>query len=249
LHGRPDEGRRAGGEAVHGYGKTGGSRVMNTAAAIRSRREGRRLHPLAIRLMHWTNAVAMLVMITSGWGIYNDDVIIRGLHFSQFLRLGDWAAWSVNWHFAGMWLLAINGLLYLGYGVVTGRLRERLLPIRPGELIQTVRDTLHLRIAHEDLTTYNAVQKLLYIVVMLAGISQVVTGLAIWKPVQFSGLVSVLGGFQSARIIHFLGMAIIVGFLIVHVLLSLLVPRTLWAMLAGGPRVAASGHGGTAGRS
>ena len=151
---------------------------------------GRRLHPLPVRIMHWINAVAMLVMITSGWGIYDDDVIIRGLHFSGFWRLGDWAAWSLNWHFAGMWLLAINGLIYLVYGFVTGRLRERLLPIRPAELVQTVVDTLHFKIAHEDLTVYNAVQKLLYIVVILAGISQVVTGLAIWKPIQFSGLVS-----------------------------------------------------------
>ena len=193
--------------------------------------------------MHWTNAVAMLVMITSGWGIYNDDVIIRGLHFASSLRLGDWAAWSVNWHFAGMWLLAINGLAYLIYGLVSGRLRERMLPIRISEIVQTVRDTLHLKISHEDLTVYNAVQKVLYIVVILTGISQVITGLAIWKPVQFSGLVSLMGGFQAARILHFAGMVVIVGFLVVHVLLSLLVPKTLWAMLTGGPRVGPSGHG------
>ena len=216
---------------------------MRRAKALLSSRNGRRLHPLAIRIMHWINAGAMLVMITSGWGIYDDDVIIKGLHFGQSLRLGDWAAWSLNWHFAGMWILTINGLCYLAYGIVTGRLRERLLPIRLSDFIQTVRDTLHFRIEHADLTNYNAVQKLLYIVVIVAGISQVVTGLAIWKPVQFSGLVSMLGGFQSARVIHFLGMAVIVGFLIVHVLLSLLVPQTLWAMLAGGPRVGPSGHG------
>ena len=136
-----------------------------------------------------------------------------------------------------MWLVALNGLVYLAYGGATGRFRERLLPIRPRDLVRTVRDTLQLRIEHEDLTTYNAVQKLLYFIVIAAGVSQVVTGLAIWKPVQLSPLVSLLGGFQSARIIHFIGMSVIVGFLLVHVLLSLLVPRTLWAMLAGGPRL------------
>ena len=214
---------------------------MEQSTARPTRRNGRPLHPWSIRVMHWTNAVAMLVMITSGWGIYDDDVIIKGFHFSRSVRLGEWAAWSLNWHFAGMWLLAINGLFYLTYGVVTGRLRERMLPIRVTDLIQTIRDTLRFKIAHEDLTTYNAVQKLLYIVVILAGISQVVTGLA--KPVQFSGLVSALGGFQWARIIHFAGMAVIVGFLAVHVLLALLVPQTLWAMLTGGPRVGPSGHG------
>ncbi len=200
---------------------------------------GRRLHPWPVRIMHWLNAAAMLVMITSGWGIYNDDVIIRGLHFNHALRLGDWAAWSLNWHFAGMWLLVINGLFYLGYGFATGRLRERLLPIRLQDVIHTVRDTLHLKIAHEDLTVYNAVQKLLYIVAILAGVAQVVTGLAIWKPVQFSGLVALLGGFQSARVLHFAGMAVLFGFLVVHVALALLVPRTLWAMLSGGPRLRA----------
>ena len=200
-------------------------------------RVGRRLHPVPVRIMHWINAVAMIVMITSGWGIYDDDVIVGGLHFSHAFRLGGWAAESLQWHFAGMWFLVLNGVAYLVYGVATGRLRERLLPIRWRDLAQTVRDTLHFHIAHEDLTVYNAVQKLLYIVVILAGITQVVTGLAIWKPVQFSGLVSLLGGFQGARTLHFLGMGVIVGFLAVHVALALLVPRTLLAMLTGGPRL------------
>jgi thiosulfate reductase cytochrome b subunit len=198
---------------------------------------GPRLHPLAVRIMHWANAVAMLIMILSGWGIYDDFVVIRGLHFAPYMRLGDWAAPSLQWHFAGMWLLVLNGLAYLLYGVVTDRLRERLLPIRIDELFQTVRDTLHFKIEHHDLTVYNAVQKLLYIIVVLAGISQVVTGLCIWKPIQFSFAVALLGGFQAARIEHFVGMSVIVGFLVVHVALSLLVPRTLWAMLSGGPRL------------
>ena len=198
---------------------------------------GRRLHPLPVRIMHWTNAAVMLVMITSGWGIYDDYVVINGLHFSHSLRLGSWAAQSLLWHFAGMWLLVANGLAYLTYGAITGRLRDRLLPIRIRDVMKTVREALRFHIDHSDLTIYNAVQKVLYIVVILAGVSQVITGLAIWKPVQFSGLVGLLGGFQAARLIHFLGMAVIVGFLAVHVALSLLVPKTLWAMLFGGPRL------------
>ena len=198
---------------------------------------GRRLHPVPVRIMHWTNAVVMIAMILSGWGIYDDDVIINGLHFSPALRLGSWAAQSLLWHFAAMWLLVLNGLAYLAYGFVTGRLRERLLPIRIRDVIRTVRDTLHFRVDHSDLTTYNAVQKILYIVAILAGVSQVVTGLAIWKPVQFSGLVALLGGFQGARLVHFLGMSALVGFLAIHVALSLLVPSTLWSMLTGGPRL------------
>jgi thiosulfate reductase cytochrome b subunit len=217
------------------------SHAMHAASEIPAPplRTGRRLHPWPIRVMHWINAVVMVVMITSGWGIYDDDVIIRGFHFSQTWRLGEWAAWSLNWHFAGMWFLTINGLIYLIYGFSTGRLGEKLLPIRPTEILQTVVDTLHFKIAHEDLTVYNAVQKLLYIIVIVAGVSQVITGLAIWKPIQFSGLVALLGGFQTARVLHFAGMAVIVGFLVVHVALALLVPKTLWAMVAGGPRLPA----------
>ena len=201
----------------------------------------RRLHPWPVRVMHWTNALAMVVMIGSGWGIHNDSVIFSALHFGKPFRIGNWAAESLQWHFAGMWLLVLNGGAYLLYGVLTGRLRERLLPIRLRDLMQTVRDTLRLHVAHQDLTTYNAVQKLLYIIVILAGVAQVVSGLAIWKPVQFSELTALLGGFQGARLVHFAGMAVIVGFLLVHVALSLLVPQTLWAMLTGGPRLPARG--------
>ena len=200
-----------------------------------------RLHPLAVRIMHWTNAIAMIIMITSGWGIYDDFVIINGLHFPQAVRLGSWAVPSLLWHFAGMWLLAVNGLAYLVYGIATGRFKRRLLPIHFSDLVATLRDTLRLHIDHDDLTVYNAVQKLLYLVVILAGISQVLTGLFIWKPVQFSAGVALLGGFQALRLEHFFGMCVIVGFLIVHIALSILVPSTLWAMLTGGPRVAAEG--------
>lgn len=201
------------------------------------RHAGRRLHPWPVRVMHWTNATAMVVLIGSGWGIYDDSVIVHGLYFPKGIRVGSWAAESLLWHLAAMWLLALNGTAYLAYGVITGRLRERLLPIRWGDIVLTVRDTLRLKLAHEDLTTYNAVQKILYVVAILAGVSQVASGLAIWKPVQLSGLVALLGGFQGARVVHFAGMAILVGFLAVHVALSLLVPQTLRAMLTGGPRV------------
>ncbi len=198
--------------------------------------KGRRLHPWPVRTMHWLNVLAMLIMIPSGWGIYNDSVIFGWLHFPHALRLGSWAAESLLWHFAGMWLLMLNGAIYLTYGFATGRFREKLWPIRIGEIVHTVRETLRFHLAHEDLTVYNAVQKVLYIVVILAGIAQVVTGMAIWKPIQFSGLVSLLGGFQTARFLHFCGMAVIVGFVVVHVALAVLVPRTLLAMLTGGPR-------------
>ena len=208
-----------------------------TAAVAGSVPRERPLHPWPVRVMHFVNAVAMLVLIGSGWGIYNDDVIVSWLKFPEWAKLGHWAQDSLLWHFAAMWFLAVNGLLYLIYGVATGRLRRRMLPIRVRDLLRTINETLHFHIDHSDLTKYNAVQKLLYIVVIVAGVMQVVSGLAIWKRVQFGWITELLGGFQSARVVHFLGMGVIVGFLVVHVLLALLVPQTIWAMLTGGPKV------------
>jgi len=197
----------------------------------------RRLHPLPLRIMHWINAIAMLIMISSGWKIYNDDVILGSLHFPDALTLGHWAQHGLQWHFFGMWILALNGIAYVTYGLVTGRFRRMLFPIRWREFIKDVSDALHFRLAHDDPTHYNAVQRLLYIGILLVGVLIVTTGLVLWKPIQFSELTALLGGFQTVRIIHFLCMSAIVLFLIVHVTLALLVPRTLVAMVTGGPAV------------
>jgi thiosulfate reductase cytochrome b subunit len=197
----------------------------------------RRLHPLPLRVMHWVNAVAMLIMISSGWKIYNDDVILGWLHFPEALTLGHWAQHGLQWHFFGMWILALNGIAYVTYGLVTGRFRRMLFPIRWRELLKDVYDAVHFRLAHDDPTHYNAVQRLLYVGILLVGVLIVTTGLVLWKPIQFSELTALLGGFQTVRIIHFLCMSAIVLFLIVHVTLALLVPRTLVAMVTGGPAV------------
>jgi thiosulfate reductase cytochrome b subunit len=196
------------------------------------------MHPLPLRIMHWVNAVAMIIMIMSGWKIYNDEVIFGFLHFPEAITLGKWAQHGLQWHFFGMWVLVLNGLAYLSYGVLTGRFRRLLLPIRLREVIHEMLAAITLRLKHADLTRYNAVQKLLYAGVIVIIILQVVTGLAIWKPIQFSGLVALFGGFQGARLVHFLGMAAICLFFLVHVSLALLVPKTILAMLTGGPRVA-----------
>jgi thiosulfate reductase cytochrome b subunit len=210
---------------------------MTSTSLIAVARPARRLHPLALRVMHWINALAMIVMILSGWAIYNDEVIFGWLHFPTWMTLGDGPEGALQWHFLAMWLLGLNGLAYLAYGFATGRFRRMLLPIRVGEVLAEVRSALALRLNHEDLTRYNAVQRVLYIGVILIGIVQVLSGLVVWKPVQFSELAVLFGSFQGARIVHFLGMAAIVGFLLVHVALALIVPKTLVAMLTGGPFV------------
>jgi thiosulfate reductase cytochrome b subunit len=199
-----------------------------------------RMHPGVLRLMHWTNAVAMIVMILSGWKIYNDDVLFGILHFPDDIVLGIWAQHALQWHFLGMWILGINGLAYLAYGLASGRFRRLLLPLSPRQVLQQVIDALRFRLQHADLVNYNAVQKTLYIGIILVGILQVISGVAIWKPVQFSWLIALFYGFQGARLVHFIGMSVIVLFLLVHVTLALLVPKTLIAMLTGGPRIGAS---------
>jgi thiosulfate reductase cytochrome b subunit len=195
----------------------------------------RKLHPLPIRIMHWINAAAMFIMIGSGWKIYNDEVIFGWLHFPDYLTLGRWAQHGLQWHFFGMWVLVLNGLAYISYGLATGRFRNMLLPICWHELIATLKDALRLRLSHVDPTRYNTVQKLLYIGVLCVGILTVISGLAIWKPIQFSELLSLFGSFQNARLVHFLCMAAIVLFICVHLTLALLVPHTLVAMITGGP--------------
>jgi thiosulfate reductase cytochrome b subunit len=185
--------------------------------------------------MHWINAAAIFIMIGSGWRIYNDDVLFGWLHFPDFLVIGKWAQYGLQWHFFGMWVVVLNGVAYLTYGISTGRFRQKLFPLSPIEVLATLGEALHLRLKHEDLTVYNAVQKILYLGVILVGILIVITGLCLWKPVQFSEAASLFGNFQTIRFIHFLCMAAIVAFVAVHVTLALLVPQSLLAMITGGP--------------
>jgi thiosulfate reductase cytochrome b subunit len=196
-----------------------------------------RLHPLAIRVMHWINALTMIVLIMSGWAIYNDEVIFGWLHFPSWMTMGGGPEGALQWHFLAMWILVANGIAYLAYGFSTGRFRRKLLPIRIAEIIAEIRRALALNLAHDDLTHYNAVQRVLYVGIILVVILQVISGLVIWKPVQFSELAILFYDFQGARLVHFLGMVAIVGFLILHVALALIVPKTLVAMITGGPDV------------
>jgi thiosulfate reductase cytochrome b subunit len=197
----------------------------------------RRLHPLPVRIMHWTNVVAVFIMIGSGWKIYDDDVIFGWLHFPDVVTIGKWAQHGLQWHFFGMWIFVFNGLAYLAYGIATGRFRQKLFPISVRDVLTTVGEALRFRLQHDDLTHYNAVQKVLYLGIILIGILTVISGLALWKPVQFSELAALFGSFQTIRLVHFLCMSAIVLFLIVHVTLALLVPRSLFAMVSGGPVV------------
>ena len=201
------------------------------------------VHPLTVRITHWLNALAMVIMIMSGWRIYNSDPILP-FSFPVWLTLGgsyagsvdihneDGLAGALQWHFAGMWLLAINGIIYLAYGILSGHFRRAFFPVGPTAVLRDALAALQFRLPHR-LGAYNAVQKTLYLGVLTAGVIMVLSGLAIWKPGQFQELTWLFGGFDVARVIHFLGMAAIVAFLIVHVALVVIVPKTLPPMITG----------------
>jgi len=203
-----------------------------TAETIDTMPENAIIHPRWVRICHWVNALAVLVMIGSGWQIYNASPLFS-FAFPGGITLGGWLAGALLWHFAGMWVFVLNGIIYVTLGIITGRFRRKLLPIRPAEVISDIWAALSFKLAHDDLSHYNAVQKLLYSGVILAGIVIVLSGLSIWKPVQFQELTTLFGGYDTARYVHFFAMAAIVGFLVVHIALALIVPKSLRAMITG----------------
>ena len=190
------------------------------------------IHPLWVRLTHWVNALAMAVMIGSGWEIYNASPLFPFV-FPSGITLGGWLAGALLWHFAAMWVLAVNGLVYLVLGIVTGRFRRMLIPIRPGAVLADAKAALTGNLTYNDLSVYNAVQKLLYLGVILVGIVIVLSGLVIWKPVQLQELTALFGGYDTARYVHFFAMAAILAFVVLHVAMSFLVPKALRAMITG----------------
>lgn len=207
---------------------------MSAESAIGGRQvaAGEIIHPAWVRVCHWINALAILVMIGSGWQIYDASPLF-GFEFSKRIALGNWLGGALLWHFAAMWLLVINGIVYVTLGLATGRFRRKLLPIYPSQVIADAKAALTFKLSHEDISHYNAVQKVLYSGVILCGIVIVASGLSIWKPVQFQELTALFGGYDFARYVHFFAMAAIVGFLVVHVALALIVPKSLRAMVSG----------------
>jgi thiosulfate reductase cytochrome b subunit len=193
---------------------------------------GKIIQPAWVRTLHWINAIAMILMITSGWQIYNASPLFDFV-FPASITLGGWLGGALLWHFAAMWLLMVNGLVYLTLGFATGRFRRKLLPISAGGVVGDARAALTGRLSHADLSTYNQVQKLLYAGIIVVGVVIVLSGLSIWKPVQLQWLTAIFGGYDFARYVHFAAMASIVGFLIVHVILAVLVPKSLRAMIVG----------------
>jgi thiosulfate reductase cytochrome b subunit len=193
------------------------------------------VHPLVVRITHWVNVIAVLTMVMSGWQIYNASPLFR-FGFPDVLTLGGWLAGALQWHFAAMWLLVLNGILYVGYGIVSGHFRRKLLPLSPRAVVRDVYAAVRGRLAHQDLSVYNAAQRAAYLALIAALIVLVLSGLAIWKPVQLYWLAAPMGDYEGARLLHFFAMAAVVFIVLVHVVMVVLVPRTFPSMITGRAR-------------
>ena len=191
-------------------------------------------HPGWLRLTHWINAVAALAMVFSGWRIYNASPIFA-FTFPESLSMGGWLGGALQWHFAAMWLLFFNGLMYLLLNIISGRLRSKFFPLSIRGCFADIAAALRGQLAHDDLNHYNSVQKFAYLFVIVDIALLIVSGLAVWKSVQFPILRELMGGFDNARIVHFFAMAALMLFFVVHIIMVALVPRTLVAMLRGRP--------------
>ncbi|WP_321798294.1 cytochrome b/b6 domain-containing protein [Caballeronia sp. J97] len=191
------------------------------------------VHPLWLRITHWLNAFAALIMMFSGWRIYDASPVFRQIVIPPSITLGGWLGGALQWHFAAMWLLVFNGIVYIALNVASGRFVSKFFPVSPRAVLHDLLAALSGKLSHADLRHYNAVQKLAYLAVIVDLIVLVLSGLAIWKSVQFPLLRELMGGYDNARIVHFCAMAFMAAFVVVHVAMVALVPRSLLTMLRG----------------
>lgn len=205
---------------------------METGMASPNTDDGRAIHPLWLRVTHWLNAVAVVILTLSGWRIYNASPLF-GFRFVPDITLGGWLGGALQWHFAAMWLLAANGLAYLLLNAGSGRLWKQFFPLSARALLADLSAALRGRLSHADPRRYNSVQRAAYLFVMLDSVLLVLSGLVLWKSVQFPLLRELLGGYEAARRVHFFAMAALVGFVALHLAMVALVPRSLRAMILG----------------
>ncbi len=194
-----------------------------------------KVHPLVVRVTHWINAFAILIMVASGWRIYNASPLFP-FRFPNELTLGGWLAGALQWHFAALWLLVLNGIVYVGYGILSGHFRRKLFPLTPRAVLNDVLAALRGKLAHDDLAVYNAAQRAAYLAIILCLAVLVLSGLAIWKPVQLQELAALMGGYEGARLVHFFAMALMVFIALVHIVMVILVPRTFPTIITGRAR-------------
>lgn len=190
------------------------------------------IHPAWLRTMHWLNAMSVMVMTLSGWRIYNANAFFE-FEFPAAITLGNGLAGALQWHFAAMWVLGLNGLLYLSVNLVSGRLRHKFFPLSRQVLFADLLSALKGRLVHADPSQYNMAQRAAYLFVMFDSVLLIASGLVLWKSVQFPILRELLFGYEGARLLHFFAMTAMVLFVLVHLVMVALVPRTLIYMTRG----------------
>jgi thiosulfate reductase cytochrome b subunit len=190
------------------------------------------IHPVWLRATHWLNVAAVAILVASGWRIYNAAPFFP-FRVPNDITLGGWLGGAIQWHFAAMWLLGVNGLVYLLFNAGTGRLGRKFFPLSPRAVVTDLVAALRGRLSHDDPARYNAVQRAAYLFVVLDLALLVTSGLVLWKSVQFPLLRELLGGYEAARRVHFFAMSALVAFIVVHLTMVALVPRTLLAMIRG----------------
>lgn len=214
------------------------------------------IHPWPVRAAHWVGALSTIAMAGSGLQILGAYPFLgpRGDQASWFLlagwrppailRVGGWLGGARAWHFTAAWPLVIVGLMYVGFLAKSGQWRTRLfVPRRDGpHAWATLKAYLRLgampRPIPAETGAYNGLQRAAYTVALGLSAIEVLSGLVMWKPVQLSWLGAWMGGYDGARAIHFFGLAAIAIFVVMHVIMVITHPRTLFEMLGGGSRVA-----------
>ena len=193
------------------------------------------VHPRLVRITHWVNVLCIVIMVMSGWRIYDASPLFN-FEFPKSITMGAGLAGALLWHFAAMWLLAASALVYLGYGIASGHFRRKLFPVTPRAVMRDVLAVLRGRLAHQDLSVYNAAQRAAYLAIIACIIVLIASGLSIWKPVQLQELTAFFGGYEAARRVHFFAMALLVFIVMVHVFMVAIVPRTFATMISGRAR-------------
>ncbi len=197
-----------------------------------------KIHPLYVRIFHWINAVAMVLMIMSGWQIYNAAPVFEAIEFPDYLTLGGWLGGGIQFHFAVMWVFVTNLLIYFFVSILTGHFKHSMFPVTPMSILNDLGKALRGKLPH-TVGTYNSVQKISYIGVIILMLLVLLSGLAIWKSVQFQTIGMLFGGYDGARVVHFVCMSLICAFIVMHLVLVAIVPSTLIPMITGWARKSA----------
>jgi len=204
-------------------------------------------HHAVVRITHWVNALALTIMVGSGLRIFNayPRFARRGETFCCYpfagrripasLTFGGWLAGARNWHFAMMWVLVVNGFVYLAFIYLHGEWRD-LIPRRGvvRDVGEMVKFYLTIRKDHPRQGKHNALQRMAYFSMPIVGIIAVLTGIAIWKPVELAPFTDLMGGYVWARYWHFLSMLLLVILGVGHVFMVFTVdPYSIPAMITG----------------